>query len=123
MLIEQAIAETLGERADTCLWLGLSAGIDSTVLLYAVAHYCASQYSVTTDKKLKVIHVHHGLSENADAWAIQAQALCTELSQKFSLNIECVIEKVQLDDRTDGLEQAARSARYQAFEKYCWLWA
>jgi tRNA(Ile)-lysidine synthase len=119
MLIEQAIAETLGERADTCLWLGLSAGIDSTVLLYAVAHYCASQYSVTTDKKLKVIHVHHGLSENADAWAIQAQNLCTELSQKFSLNIECFIEKVKLDDRADGLEQAARSARYQAFEKYC----
>jgi tRNA(Ile)-lysidine synthase len=123
MLIEQAISEALGsmtvaESSDSCIWLGLSAGIDSTVLLHGVAQYCALS-DRALNRALKAIHVHHGLSENADAWAEQAQALCTELSQKFSITIDCVIEKVQLDDRSEGLEQAARSARYQVFSKHC----
>ena len=125
MLIEQAVAEALesvfvtgrlaSEESDSCTWLGLSGGVDSTVLLHAAAHYC----SAAPGSKLKAIHVHHGLSENADAWAKQAQSLCEQLSAAFSITIDCIVEKVQLDDRSDGLEQAARSARYQAFEKHC----
>jgi tRNA(Ile)-lysidine synthase len=119
MLIERVVAEALESifsenRDDSCLWLGLSGGVDSTVLLHA-----AARFSSVSNRKLKAIHVHHGLSENADAWAIQAQSLCKELSQKFSITIDCSIEKVQLDDRSDGLEQAARSARYRIFSKHC----
>ncbi len=124
MQIEQVVAEALGsmaveERPDACLWLGLSAGVDSTVLLHAAAQFCSSKNFVAAGKKLKAIHVHHGLSENADAWAMHAQALCKELSLKFSITIDCMVEKVELDNRSDGLEQAARSARYQIFSKYC----
>lgn len=127
MLIEQAVAEALEsifdterstaleEQSDTCIWLGLSGGVDSTVLLHGAAHYC----STTPGSKLKAIHIHHGLSNNADAWAKQAQSLCEQLSAKFSITIDCIIEKVQLDDCMGGVEQAARTARYQVFEKHC----
>jgi tRNA(Ile)-lysidine synthase len=117
MLIERAVAEaikSISANSESSLWLGLSGGVDSTVLLHAVA-----SFSSASSRKLKAIHVHHGLSENADAWAKHAQILCEELSQKFSITIDCIVEKVQLDDRSDGLEQAARSARYQAFSKHC----
>jgi tRNA(Ile)-lysidine synthase len=142
MLIERVVAETLNlifvdERSNSVeeqsnIWLGLSCGIDSTVLLHAVAHYCSIKYSSTQNgsnnsaqgtatlgRRLKAIHVHHGLSENADAWAKQAQVLCDQLALKYSITIDCIIEKVKLDDRGDGLEQVARSARYQAFSKHC----
>jgi tRNA(Ile)-lysidine synthase len=142
MLIERVVAETLNlifvdERSSSVeeqsnIWLGLSCGIDSTVLLHAVAHYCSINYSSTQNGsnnsaqgtatlggKLKAIHVHHGLSENADAWAKHAQVLCDELALKYSINIDCIIEKVQLDDHGDGLEQVARAARYRVFSKYC----
>jgi tRNA(Ile)-lysidine synthase len=125
MLIEEAVAEvitsvfvepsSISMKEEPNIWLGLSGGVDSTVLLHAAAHYC----SANPVSKLKAIHVHHGLSVNADAWAEQAQSLCKKLSQECAVTIDCVIEKVQLDDRSDGLEQAARSARYQAFSKYC----
>jgi tRNA(Ile)-lysidine synthase len=142
MLIERVVAETLNlifvdERSNSVeeqsnIWLGLSCGIDSTVLLHAVAHYCSIKYSSTQNgsnnsaqgtatlgRRLKAIHVHHGLSENADAWAKQAQVLCDQLALKYSITIDCIIEKVQLDNRGDGLEQVARSARYQVFSKHC----
>ncbi len=124
MLIEQAVAEALeslfaekgsvSTKIESTIWLGLSGGIDSTVLLHA-----AAQFAAMSNRQLKAIHVHHGLSENADAWAKQAQFLCEQLSATFSITIDCIIEKVQLESRGDGLEQAARSARYQAFEKHC----
>lgn len=119
MMIEQVVADSLGsiisqKNFDGCIWVGLSAGIDSTVLLQGVARYCA-----VLGHTLKAIHVHHGLSDNADAWAKQAQNLCVELSKKCAIEIECIVERVQLDQFGDGLEQAARSARYKIFSKYC----
>ncbi|MBL4796381.1 MAG: tRNA lysidine(34) synthetase TilS [Oleispira sp.] len=131
MLIERAVTETLeslfaerralsieerlvSTKAEKILWIGLSGGIDSTVLLHA-----AAQFAAMSSRKLKAIHIHHGLSKNADAWAEHAQTLCKELSEKFSIAIDCVVERVQLDDRSDGLEQAARSARYRIFTKHC----
>lgn len=141
MLIERAVAEALksifaekqlllieeqstSKQEESSLWLGLSGGIDSTVLLHAAAQYCSMQQAVgeepaTFSRKLKAIHVHHGLSDNADAWAKHARTLCAELSRKFSIIIDCTVERVQLGDRSDGLEQAARAARYQVFSKYC----
>ncbi|XLM23028.1 tRNA(Ile)-lysidine synthetase, partial [Chromobacterium piscinae] len=56
---------------------------------------------------LSAVHVHHGLSPNADAWAAHCQALCD------SLRVPLRIERVQV--RAGGgesLEAAAREARY-----------
>lgn len=119
MLIERAVAEALesvinDDRAEPCVWVGLSAGVDSTVLLHAAAQYCS-----VSGKILNAIHVHHGLSNNADAWAMQAQVLCEQLSHKFSFTINYTVERVRFDKNGDSLEQAARSARYKVFEQFC----
>lgn len=104
--------------ADCTIWVGLSAGVDSTVLLHALSQWIVNSKK-QTQLKIKAIHVHHGLSNNADEWANQAQSLCDALKVSHCLDIECIVERVHLDDGRDGLEQAARKARYDVFEKYC----
>lgn len=123
MSIQQAIASAIvaskGEADVNCIWVGLSAGVDSTVLLHALVKEVAESNFPLGKAKIKAIHVHHGLSNNADDWAQHAQSICEQLSQNFAVNIECIVEQVKLDDYSDGLEQAARKARYDIFEKYC----
>lgn len=104
------------------LVVAFSAGVDSSVLLHALATEISSLESCSF-RKVIAIHVHHGLSDHADEWADQAQKFCKQLSHTTCLDIDCIIEKVNLNNRTngftDGLEQAAREARYQVFEEYC----
>lgn len=103
---------------DCTIWVGLSAGVDSTVLLHALSLWIVNSKK-QTPFKIKAIHVHHGLSSNADDWASQAQSLCDDLNVSHHLDIECIVERVDLDNARDGIEQAARKARYGIFEKYC----
>lgn len=119
--IQQAIQSTLlnigfanNEKAFPTIYVGLSAGVDSSVLLHALAQYFSASKQV-----IKAIHVHHGLSVNADDWAQQASLLCRKLSEKFAVKIDCIIERVQLGQNPSGIEQKARLARYQIFERYC----
>ncbi|MGK0248338.1 MAG: tRNA(Ile)-lysidine synthase [Oleispira sp.] len=130
MLIKQAVADAISrakllsavkehpnpidDSLDSYICIGLSGGVDSTVLMHASA-----QYAAAFNRKIRAIHVHHGLSENADAWAQHAQTLCEQLSAELAITIDCIIEKVQLGHCSDGIEQAARLARYQIFEKHC----
>lgn len=88
------------------IWLGFSGGLDSTVLL----HLLAQQPSLRG--KLAAIHVHHGLSANADAWLEHCQQQCAQWDIPF------FFAKVHLKDTKDGLEQAARIARYQVYAEH-----
>ena len=88
------------------LWVGFSGGLDSTVLLHALAQF------LELKPKLTAIHVHHGLSVNADAWFEHCQAFCAALQVPF------VGEKVILTELKDGVEQAARQARYQVYQQH-----
>ena len=81
--------------------VGLSGGVDSVVLL----HLLSKKTAVTA------IHVHHGLSPNADAWA----AFCRRLCKRLGVPLQ--IQKVKVVKRGEGLEAAARRARYEAFAK------
>ena len=81
--------------------VALSGGVDSVTLL----HLLKSSTPVTA------IHVHHGLSPNADAWA----AFCRRLCKRFGVPL--VVKKVKVAKRGEGLEAAARRARYEAFSK------
>ncbi len=94
------------------LWLALSGGLDSVVLLDLAARYCASR-----QQSLEVIHVHHGLSPNADRWAEHCMELCQRYRQGLSVSVRCQVAKVQLNG-TSSIEEQARKARYQVFEDY-----
>jgi len=80
--------------------VGLSGGVDSVVLLHALSRKNAS---------VTAVHVHHGLSPNADAWAAFCRRLCKRLGVALS------IHKVKVRKRGQGLEAAARDARYEVF--------
>lgn len=83
--------------ADTPFLVCLSGGVDSVVLLHLLAQ---------TKQPLRAIHVHHGLSPNADAWAVFCQQLCAELK------VPLKISRVQV--ARQNVEANAREARYQA---------
>ncbi|WP_430459904.1 tRNA lysidine(34) synthetase TilS [Thalassolituus sp. LLYu03] len=87
------------------LWVGFSGGLDSSVLLAALAR-------LPLQGRLRAIHVHHGLSANADAWLAHCQRVCA------GLQVPLVCERVTLTDTGDGIENAAREARYQAFARH-----
>ena len=57
---------------------------------------------------LRAIHVHHGLSPNADAWAAFCRKLCKRLG------VPLVVRRVKVVKAGEGLEAAARKARYEA---------
>lgn len=89
------------------LLLALSGGVDSMVLLYALAS--VRQRLPFT---LSAMHVHHGLSPNADDWL----KLCEQ--QCLALNVNFYSDQVRLDLQTGlGVEATAREARYQALEQ------
>jgi len=81
--------------------VALSGGIDSVALL----HQLRGRGPVSA------IHVHHGLSPNADAWAAFCRRLCKRLG------VPLVVRKVKVEKRGEGLEAAARKARYEVFRK------
>lgn len=94
---------------DTAICVALSGGVDSVVLLHALA---ALRVDGQTGWKLTAHHVHHGLSPNADAWLLHCQALCA------SLKVPLTTEKIQVDrESRTGIEAAARAARYESLDK------
>lgn len=83
--------------------LGLSGGCDSVVLL----HLCVT---LGLADRLRAVHVHHGLSPHADAWA----AFCADYCAR--LGVSLLVKRVSVDRASGlGIEAAARAARYAAF--------
>lgn len=78
--------------------VALSGGVDSVVLL----HRLKDQPGISA------VHVHHGLSPNADAWA----AFCRRLCRTWGIPLR--VFKVGVRRGKHGLEAAAREARYAA---------
>lgn len=106
MTPEQLSQHLMSSLPDSgCLWVGFSGGLDSSVLLHALSR-------TALKPRLRAVHVHHGLSANADAWLAHCQTVCDQLG------IELVAERVSLKHSGDGLEEAARRARYKAFSRH-----
>ena len=89
--------------------IALSGGLDSSALLH-LAHAWAQQHGVA----LVALHVHHGLSPNADAWLAHCEQACAALGVPFASR------HVQLETNpTTGTEEAARKRRYAALGALC----
>lgn len=102
-----ALLEQIGATADNHLWLGYSGGMDSELLAYTLARF--RQTHPKTPYQISLVHVHHGLSCNADAWA----AHCRQRAEHYGLNF--VLRKVQLElGPRVSIEAEARRGRYQA---------
>src|ERR1700694_2717388 len=86
------------------LAVGLSGGVDSVTLLHVLKN-CAVESGFFLD----AIHVHHGLSPNADAWAQFCGALCARWGVPLG------VRRVKVAKKAKGLEAAAREARYKVF--------
>jgi tRNA(Ile)-lysidine synthase len=104
--LEQELA-TLIPPYSTVL-IAFSGGVDSVVLLH-IMHHLARRYSW----QLSALHVHHGISSDADAWADFCEQRCA------GYNISFHLERVDITPlREQGIEAAARQLRYQAFAQH-----
>jgi tRNA(Ile)-lysidine synthase len=85
------------------LAVAYSGGADSTALLLACAEKWPGQVSA--------IHVHHGLQAAADDFQRHCEAFCAKL------NVPLVVQRVDARHAPgQSPEDAARTARYKAFE-------
>lgn len=87
--------------------VAFSGGLDSTVLLHQLVCWRRQEPGIS----LRAIHIHHGISQNADRWVEHCQQLCAEWQ------VPLVVERVTLMPGGAGLEAEARAARYQAFRE------
>jgi tRNA(Ile)-lysidine synthase len=84
--------------------VGLSGGVDSVVLLHLLR-----ELAPECGFRVSAIHVHHGLSPNADSWARFCRALCRRWK------IPLAVRRVRVIRSGAGLEAAARAARYRCY--------
>jgi tRNA(Ile)-lysidine synthase len=106
--LRDRVAACLGRQLQPSgrLAIGYSGGLDSTVLLHLLAGLRRPLgYS------LSAVHIHHGLSPNADIWAAHCEQTCAEL------NIPLKVIRVSIEEAGEGPEAAARSARYREFSR------
>lgn len=81
------------------IYVGFSGGMDSTVLLHALAQY------PLLIKKITTIHINHQLSANASNWQVHCEQYCQKLT------IPLIVEKVTFK-QSANIEENARKARY-----------
>jgi tRNA(Ile)-lysidine synthase len=98
----------LKESGNYCV--ALSGGLDSVVLLHSLVHLRDAEKLPIT-QNLSAIHINHQLNAGADNW----QKFCEELCERW--DVPLLTEKVEVRlGSGEGLENAARQARYTAFE-------
>lgn len=93
----------------TRLVVGFSGGLDSAALLFLLSKYCEQHPGFS----LEAIHVNHQLSPNAGSW----QAHCESVCEQYAIPI--TVKQVSITAKGQGIEAAAREARYQVFQDAC----
>lgn len=87
--------------------IAYSGGLDSSVLLDAAVRVAGAARCVA-------LHVHHGLSPNADRWLAHCEATAQALGVRFEAERVHIVR-----DGGESMEAAAREARYRALDVMC----
>ena len=101
--LQQKLSTTLRHEQQPIV-VAYSGGVDSHVLLHCL-HTLRIEGKL--NNPLSAIHIHHGLSPNADHWLLHCQQRCQALA------VPLQAAKVNLDlQHRQSLEAVARTARY-----------
>ena len=106
-LVVKLLAELSRESAPGRYVVALSGGLDSTVLLHALA---SLRDADSLSAELAAVHINHQLSDMGMEW----QAFCAEICQQWQVPLTTREVSVSADG---SLEAAARAARYGAFRE------
>ena len=99
----------MGLVPTTPLKVAFSGGLDSHVLLHSLT---ALRALYSPPMALCAVHIDHGIHPDSAEWARRCQKVCAELDVTFES------QRVQIDSvADDGLEAAARYARYAALKQ------
>lgn len=102
--LPETLRHALEAHPDGPLCVAFSGGPDSSALLHALASLPAARA-----RCLRALHVDHGLQSDSGRWAAHVQVFCAQLA------IPCGVLTIQVPrDGGEGLEAAARDARYAA---------
>jgi tRNA(Ile)-lysidine synthase len=99
--LDAALAAVDPER----IRLAVSGGRDSMLLLERAVR----RARLAATEPPRVLHVHHGLMTEADAWAERVRRRCAEL------DCPCEVRRVEVRPEGRGIEAAAREARLACF--------
>jgi len=105
MKLLESVRDFCAAHAKNHIYIALSGGLDSRVLL----DLCR-QISMQSSIQFHVIHIHHGLSVNAEAWV----ECCREWTEAARFVFHMRTVNINLKDG-GSLEEEARNQRYTAF--------
>lgn len=105
-MILSTLTTFFNQYPDAPIVIAYSGGVDSQVLLHAVAQL--KQNNVLKQKVI-AIHVNHGLSQSAELWQQFAKQQC----QLFKIDFKTINVNI-IDKPRTSLEAQARDERYQA---------
>ncbi len=104
-----------GAHGPKAVAVALSGGRDSVALLHAARAALAATHVDNGDRApLLALHVHHGLQAQADQW----DRFCAELCRDWGVEYRAARVAV-VPAHGEGLEAAARRARYRALTELC----
>jgi tRNA(Ile)-lysidine synthase len=100
--VQAQLARGLEPQQPVCL--ACSGGVDSTVLLHALAQIGG--------RPLRAVYIDHGLQPESARWGDHVRELCRDW------NVECAVITVDVDAAAgQGAEAVARDARYAALQQ------
>ena len=105
--LQSFLDNLLSSSPEATLWVAYSGGVDSHVLLHCLV---TLKRELNLNFLLKVLHVNHGLSPNANDWQQHCERECQRLGIDFYAQQLVITCKPK-----EGVEAKARKARYAYF--------
>ena len=108
LALAAVLDDLLPSQATGELCVALSGGLDSTVLLSALAEVLPQRPGWT----LRAVHIDHQLHPSSVQW----QQACARFAHQLGIQYEyCTVDVAR--DSVEGIEAAARTARYDALRR------